>query len=204
MILARVAKRIEFKLPDNAKSVSEHLYNVQIEGNRLVFSEFDEEAFDFAVALEGLDESAYDVVPNFQAARSLGEYGSATRQPAWFPDPPKYVVKIKLLEYVSCFILSTIAIPCIYTHLNNSKELSVDLAIDNRFAWFISVLLTQRSDANSIVLSRKIDKAVFIAKNVCTKDVKHFLTVFCDNQSQTMQLYPVNNVTIERVSFENY
>lgn len=198
-----MAQRIEFKSSDNAKGVFDHLYNVQLEGNCLVFSEFDEEAFDFAVALEGLDEFAYDVVQSFQTARTLGEYGAAIQHPARFYDPPKYVVKIKLLEYISCFSLTTITAPRFYGDSNGPKELLIDLATDDVFAWFVSVLLTQRTDANSIVLSRKIDKAVFIAKNLLTKDVQHFITISCNDQLQTMQLYPVNNVTIERVSFED-
>lgn len=40
-----MTQRIEFRLPDNARGVSEHLYNVQIEDNCLVFSDFDEDAF---------------------------------------------------------------------------------------------------------------------------------------------------------------
>lgn len=197
-----MVQRIEFKSSDNAKSVSNHLYNVQLERNCLVFSEFDEEAFGLAVALEGLDESAYDVLYDFQTTQTLSNYGAAIRHPTRFYDPPKYVVKIKLLESFPCFNLTAIAAPIFYGNSNKLEEVLINLVIDDVFAWFMSVLLTQRSEANSIILSGRIDKAGFTAKNVGTKDVQHFLTISCDNQLQTMQLYPVNNVTIERVSID--
>lgn len=198
-----MAQKIEFKLLDNAKSVAEHLYNVQVESNCLVFSEFDEKAFELAVALEGLDESVYDVVQNFQTARTLGEYEAAIRHPARFYDPPKYVVKIKLLECLPCLTLSTVSDPRFFAHSNNCKELLVDIAIDEVFGRFMFLLLTEVSDGNSITLCGKMDKAVFIARNICTKNVQHFLTIFCDGQPQTIHLHPVNNVTLERVSFED-
>lgn len=200
-----MAQKIKFKSPETAKNVAEHLYDVQVEGNCLVFSEFDEDAFNLAASLEGLDDSAYSIIQNWFTTRTFDEYGSAIRQPTRFYDPPKYVVKIKLLESVPCLALSAKSAPRILGYSNNSKELSIDIVIDEVFAEFIGILLTEESDGNSITLSGKMDKVVFIAKNICTKDVQHFLAIFCDGQLQTIQLHPVNNnVGIERVSFEDY
>lgn len=198
-------QKIEFKTSKNAQSVAEHLYNVQVVNNYLVFSDFDEQAFDLAVALEGLNESAYNILQDRRTARTFNEYGSVIRQSTRFFDPPKYVVKIKLLESVPCLALLTNSVPRFLGCPNNSKELSIDLMIDEVFAEFMSILLTEVLDANSIVLrgklSGKIDKAVFFAKNVCTKDVQHFLEICCDGRPQTVRLFSVNNVTLERISF---
>ena len=166
-------KKIQFKLPDNAKSVSEHLYNVQLEGNCLVFSEFDKKAFKLALVLEGLDKSA--LVQNVhQLTQALDEYGAAIRQPVRFYDPPKYVVKIKLVQSLPSLALSAISSPCIFVNSKNSKELLVDLAIDEVFRMFLSLLLIEVDNGISITLSGKMDRVVFMAKNIGTKDVQHF------------------------------
>ncbi len=199
-----MAQRIEFKLPDNAKNVCKHLYNVQLEGNCLVFSEFDEEAFELAVALESLDESAYEIVQTFQTVRTLSEYGAVVQHPARFYEPPKYVVKIKLLESVPCFALSANRTLWL-GNFNKPEELFVDIVINEELSEFLRILLTQVSDDISVTLSGKIDRIVFVAKNLLTKNVQHFLAISCDSQPpQVIPLHPVKNVTIERVSFEEY
>ena len=49
--------KIRFESLQVAEKVVEHLYSsVRVEGNCLVFSDFDEEAFELAVALEGLEK----------------------------------------------------------------------------------------------------------------------------------------------------
>jgi hypothetical protein len=115
-----------------------------------------------------------------------------------------YVVKIKLLESVLCFALSTNSAPCILANRNDSKELSIDIAIDKNFSEFLQVLLTEVNDGISITLSGRMDRVVFTAKNIGTKDVRYFLEIFCGGQPQIIPLYPVNNVSIERVLFEEY
>lgn len=124
--------------------------------------------------------------------------------PFYDPPNPKYLIKIKLSRSLPCLALSTVSAPRFFAHSNNHRELLVGIAIDEVFGRFMSLLLTEVLDGNSMTLSGKMDKAVFITKNIFTKDVQHFLGIFCDGQPQTIQLHPVDDVTFERVSFEDY
>lgn len=193
--------KVKFEKSEHAERVVEHLYNVLVVSDYLVFSEFDEEAFDLAVALEGLDDSAYDIIQNPCIRRTLPWYGSVVRQPSRLLDPPKYVVKVKLLESVPCLSLSANSAPRFLGYPDNSKDMLINITIDEVFAEFMGILLTQVSGGDFMTLSGRMDKVVFVAKNIGKKDVQHFLAVSCDSQPQTIQLHPVNNVSIERVSF---
>ena len=56
--------------PENAIAVKEHLFDVELNGDCLIFSTFDKEVFKFAVALEGLNRRDYAFVcsdPNIQS-----------------------------------------------------------------------------------------------------------------------------------------
>lgn len=215
-----MSQKIEFKSSDNAKNVAKHLYNVQLEGNCLVFSEFYEEAFDLAVALEGLEEKdykclggSYDCINsdyNDYVERAINNLAyhriSNPQHLAWIGG---YKVNIKLLKVPDynplhidsdafLFRLSSNLAPRISVLQTGAKELSVEITIEHRFKEFILILEQLTNSCTSLSQIGEIDRAVLTVKNIYTRAVQYFLTIFCDGQPQIVQFYPTNNVTIEK------
>lgn len=205
--------KIRFESLQAAEKVVEHLYNVQVDATCLVFSDFDEEAFELAVALEGLQEKDYEYVidSNYnhyveRALRNLALDRIANPQAtAWMGG---YKVNIDLLKIPDdsallvdpnafLFRLSSNLGPRLSLLPCGAKELSIEITVDNEFRQFIFIL--KQLINTCLTLLGEIDRAVLTAKNLHTRDVQYFLTIFCGSQSQIIQFYPVNNnITIER------
>lgn len=205
--------KIKFELLQIAEKVAEHLYNVQVDANCLVFSDFDEEAFELAVALEGFQEKDYEYVIDSncnhyveRALRSLALDRIANPQATtWMGG---YKVNISLLQIpdksalsvdpdVFIFRLSSNLGPRFFLSQCGAKELSIEMTVDNEFRQFIFIL--KQLIISSITLLGEINRAVLTAKNIHTREAQYFFTIFCGGQSQIIQFYPVNNnITIQR------
>ena len=57
-----IEKIVKFSSPEIAGNVAQHLYGVELDGDRLIFSKFDKQAFNLAVGLTGLDNAAYSFI----------------------------------------------------------------------------------------------------------------------------------------------